>query len=87
VVDRKDKEFKVIETKALSELANQKQMLKDCEKKILKRVEEKMYQIQNNLANGKKNREQFEERNQQELSETIIGLQESIDEENKIRYV
>jgi len=49
--DRKNKEIKLVETTIALELNEEKQVRKDMESRILKKVEDKIYNLKNDVAN------------------------------------
>lgn len=72
------KELKITDQKLANELTREKQAKKDAEAKILKQVDENIYQTRLDISRSQRSREESEQRNADELNEDISQLQEAI---------
>jgi len=61
--------MKLLENKFISDINKDKQMKKDNDAKLLKDIDERIHQIKIELTRNKKIREEYDEKNSQELED------------------
>lgn len=84
-IEKRTVVLKNSDTRINSEVAHERQQRKDAETKIVKNVDERVYQMTVDIARDRRNREESEKRLEQEVGDQILQLQEEIEEERKIR--
>ena len=85
LIDRKDKEIRLVETNIALELNEEKQARKEMEQRLLKKVDEKIYSLRIDVSKDQKNREEIIQRQMRDLTDQTTQSQNEVEIERRTR--